>query len=209
MASSNKFDKKKALRQLSELERLGEDKRLAADGWDEDWKCLIATLLSARTLDRTTIPIAERFFEEYDSIEKIAGLSEEEIGKWIGGVNFYLNKARYVKALAEKIVKEHGGKVPHEFDKLVELPGVGRKTANVFLAEKGQQTIGVDVHVNYCSKYLGWTDSEKQEVVERDLKAIFPERLWGKLNWILVRFGQTYPDRKKRNILLDRIKEMD
>ncbi|MDP2628971.1 MAG: endonuclease III [Nanoarchaeota archaeon] len=203
------FDKKKALRQLKELERLGEDKRLAADEWDEDWKCLIATLLSARTLDRTTIPIAEKFFERHNSVEKIAKLSEKEIAKEIGGVNFYLNKARYVRALAEMLVEKYDSKVPHDFDKLVELPGVGRKTANVFLAEKGHQTIGVDVHVAYMSNYLGWTDSEVQEKVENDLKAIFPQRLWGKLNWILVRFGQTYPNRKERNVFLDRIKKIE
>ena len=201
-------DKQKALRQLKELEKLGKDKRLAADGWDADWKILIATLMSARTLDRTTIPIAEELFKKFDRIEKLAKASEEEIAEIINGVNFYLNKSKYIKKLSETLVREYQGKVPHDFNKLVELPGVGRKTANVFLAEKGEQTIGVDTHVDYISHYLGWTNGKKQEEVEKDLKAIFPEKLWGKLNWTLVRFGQTYTNRKEKNGILDKIKEI-
>ena len=201
-------DKQKALRQLKELEKLGKDKRLAADGWDADWKILIATLMSARTLDITTIPIAEELFKKFDRIEKLAKASEEEIAEIINGVNFYLNKSKYIKKLAETLVREYGGKVPHDFNKLVELPGVGRKTANVFLAEKGEQTIGVDTHVDYISHYLGWTNGKKQEEVEKDLNAIFPEKLWGKLNWTLVRFGQTYTNRKEKNGILDKIKEI-
>ncbi|MAG37949.1 endonuclease III [Candidatus Pacearchaeota archaeon] len=202
------FDKEKALKQLEELEKLGKDKRLAADEWDEDWKILIAVLLSARTMDKTTIPIAEKLFEKYDSVEKLAKASEKEVAEGISGVNFYLNKARYVKALVEKLLKDYDGKVPHDFDKLVELPGVGRKTANVFLAAKGEMTIGIDTHVDYISHYLGWTKGKKQEEVEKDLKGIFPERLWGKLNWTLVRFGQTYTNRTEKNKILDRIKEL-
>ncbi len=206
---SKGIDKEKALRQLSELEKLGKDKRLAADGWDADWKILIAVLMSARTLDKTTIPIAEELFRIYNSVEKLASASEKEIAEMINGVNFYLNKAKYVKALAETLLEKYAGEVPHDFDKLIELPGVGRKTANVFLAEQGEQTIGVDTHVDYISHYLGWTNGKKQEEVENDLKSIFPEKLWGKLNWILVRFGQTYTNRKEKNDLLDKIKKIN
>jgi endonuclease III len=201
------IDRKKALRQFAELERLGQDKRLAADGWDTDWKILIATLMSARTMDKVTIPIAERLFEKYSSVERLSELGEEEIAKEINGVNFYLNKAKHIKKLAEMLVEKYDGNVPLQFEKLIELPGVGRKTANVFLAEKGEQTIGVDTHVEYCSRYLGWTKGKKQEDIENDLKKIFPESLWGKLNWVLVRFGQTYTNWNEKNELLDRVRD--
>jgi len=202
------FDNKRAMKQLKELERLGTDKRLAADGWDKDWKCLIATLLSARTLDRTTIPIAEKLFEEFDSVEKLANAPEEEIGKMINGVNFYLNKARYVRALAEKLVKDYSGKVPHDFSKLIELPGVGRKTANVFLAEKGYDAVGVDTHLSYCSQRLGWTKNTNPDKIEEDLKKLFPQSVWRNLNWIVVRFGQTYTNRIEKNKILDSLKRL-
>ena len=158
------------IKQFEELKRLGTDKRLAADGWDEDWKILISILMSARTKDTTTIPIATKLFEEFDSVEKLGNAELEEIEKIIMGVNFYVNKSKNVKECARILFEKFDGKVPINFDELVELPGVGRKTANVFLAVKGYGTIGVDTHVSYISNYLGWTSSEKQEIVEKDLK---------------------------------------
>lgn len=201
------MNKEKALKQLKEIEKFASEIRLAADGWDEDWKTLIATLMSARTTDKVTIPIAERLFDKYGSIERLSRAKVEDIGNIIRGVNFYKTKARNVSNLSKILVKDFNGRVPHEFDKLVELPGVGRKTANVFLAEKGHETIGVDTHVNWISKKMGWTTHDKQDKVEGDLKRIFPEKYWGKINWILVRFGQTHRSRKKKEEILNKIKK--
>jgi len=198
----------KAIAQLNEMKKLGKELRLAADGWDEEWKTLIATLMSARTTDKITIPIAQRLFDKYNSVEKLVGASEGEIGAIIRGVNFYKTKAKHIFELAQILLKEYGGKVPHEFDNLVELPGVGRKTANVFLAECGQGRIGVDTHVGYISNELGWTKEIKQEKVEKDLEKLFPEKYWGELNWIMVRFGQTFSNRKEKDKILRRIKKI-
>tara|TARA_Y100000310_G_scaffold344244_1_gene455954 strand:- start:14092 stop:14703 length:612 start_codon:yes stop_codon:yes gene_type:complete len=195
------------LKQFNEIKRLGKEKRLAADGWDKRWKTLVATLLSARTTDKKTIPVATALFEKFDSIEKLSKAKESEIAESIREVNFYKTKARNVKALAEKVVREYEGVVPQDFDSLVELPGVGRKTANVFLAEQGEGTIGVDTHVSWISKQMGWTEHEKQEKVEEDLKKLFPEEKWGEINWVLVRFGQTYTSRKEKEEILERIKK--
>jgi len=98
--------------------------------------------------------------------------------------------------------------VPHDFSLLVELPGVGRKTANVFLAEKGHGRIGVDTHVSFVSRKMGWTKNIEQEKVEKDLEKLFSKKMWGDINWVLVRFGQTYPNRKVKNEILDRIKKI-
>lgn len=202
------MDKKVALRQLKEIEKLAKMIRLAADGWDTDWKTLVATLMSARTTDKKTIPTAEILFSKYDTLEKLSNAKEEEVASIIRPVNFYRGKAKRIKELAGILIKEHGGKVPHDFDKLVELPGVGRKTANVFLAEYGYGRIGVDTHVGWVSKVMGWTKHTEQHKVERDLMNLFPEEYWGKINWILVRFGQSYPQRKDKMIILKKIKEM-
>lgn len=202
------MDKDKALMQLKELERLAKELRLAADGWDEDWKCLIATLMSARTTDRKTIPVATELFEKFNNVQKLAKASVAKIAKIIKQVNFYKTKARHIKELAEILIGSYNGKVPHEFDKLVELPGVGRKTANVFLAEVGHGRIGVDTHVSYISHYLGWTSGRNQEEVEKDLEELFPKEVWGDLNWILVRFGQTYRSRVEKNRILDKIRKI-
>ena len=197
-----------AVKQLNELKKLGKSFRLAADGWFEDWQTLIATLMSARTLDRTTIPVAEELFNKYSTIEKLSKAGIHDIGKIIRPVNFYKTKSRHIKELAQIVTKNYDGIIPHDFSKLVELPGVGRKTANVFLAEQGGDNIGVDTHVAFCSKNLGWTSSDKQEVVENDLKNLFPKNYWKDLNWILVRFGQTFPSRKKRLEILRKIKKL-
>jgi endonuclease-3 len=162
--------------------------------------------MSARTTDKITIPLAEKLFKRYDSVKKLSRVSVNDIAKIIRGVNFYKTKARNISKLAKILDKEYGGNVPHDFSKLVELPGIGRKTANVFLAEKGHGRIGVDTHVNWISKQMGWTKSDKQEIVERDLEELFPRRLWGEINWILVRFGQTYRGRREKKRILDGIK---
>ena len=186
------------------IKKMARDLRLAADGWDEDWKTLIATLMSARTTDKITIPIAEELFDKYNNVGKLSKVSVSSIAKIIRPVNFYKTKARNISKSAKILVKEYKGRVPHVFEELVELPGVGRKTANVFLAEQGHGTIGVDTHVSFISKQLGWTKYDKQDKVEDDLRRLFPERYWGEINWVLVRFGQTYPSRaKKREILKD------
>ena len=203
----NKKDKqKKAIKQLMTLKSMGKKLRLAADGWDCDWKTLIATLMSARTTDKKTIPTAEELFFKYNTIEKIAKAKEEDIANIIRPVNFYKTKAKHIAELAKILVEKYNGEVPHDFNLLIELPGVGRKTTNVFLAEQGHGTIGVDTHLNYMSNYLGWTKNKEQHKIEFDLEKLFPRRLWGDLNWIVVRFGQTYSNKKVKNKILDKIK---
>lgn len=197
-----------AIKQLLALKSLGKPFRLAADGWPNDWQTLIATLMSARTLDKTTIPVAEQLFHAYPTIDSLSRASVKNIASIIKPVNFYKTKAKNIKELARIVVNDYSGLIPHDFSKLVLLPGVGRKTANVFLAEKDFDTIGVDTHVNWLSKQLGWTSSDKQEVVEKDLKKLFPKSYWKDINWILVRFGQTFPSRKKKLEILKSIKKL-
>lgn len=197
-----------AIKQLLALKKLSSAHRLAADGWDEEWKVLVATLMSARTTDKKTIPVAQELFRKYGGVKSLSKASISAIAKIIRPVNFYKTKSRNINKLAKILVRVYNSSVPHDFEKLVELPGVGRKTANVFLAEVGHNTIGVDTHVTYCSRYLGWTKHTEQEKIEFDLKTLFPQRYWGELNWILVRFGQTYTNRREKNIILDKIKKL-
>jgi endonuclease-3 len=188
------------------LEKYGKDSRLAAEGWNEDWKILISILLSARTNDKVTIPVADKLFRKFNSLKKLSNAEEGEIAKIIRTVNFYKTKSRNVKFCCGMLIENYGGKVPREFEKLIQLPGVGRKTANVFLAEIGRDNIGVDTHVSYISQYLGWTKSKKPEQIEKDLERLFPRKYWKKINEVLVRFGQTYTSRKEKNKILDEIK---
>lgn len=198
----------KAIKQLKELKKLGKTLRLAADGWNEDWKTLIATLMSARTTDKKTIPTAENLFSNFQTLKKLSNAKINRIENIIRPVNFYKTKSKNIKNLALILVKDYNSKVPHNFNKLTELPGVGRKTANVFLAEYGHNRIGIDTHVTYCSKKLGWTKHKDQKKIEKDLEKLFPKKYWKDLNWILVRFGQTYTNRKEKDRILKKIKSL-
>ena len=189
----------KELKQLKELRKQGKGMRLAAESWKSDYQILIATILSARTRDEKTIPVAEKLFKRYYTAEKLSKARLSDVQRIIRPINFYRNKSKNIINCVKVLVKTYGGKVPHDFEKLVLLPGVGRKTANVFLSEVGYDTIGIDTHVAYCSQKLGWTKNTKPEKIEQDLKKLFPKKYWGNVNSTLVRFGKTFTSRKKKD----------
>ncbi|MAG07460.1 endonuclease III [Candidatus Pacearchaeota archaeon] len=199
---------KKEIKQLKELERLGGGMRLAAEGWDEDWKTLIATLLSARSLDETTIKYSAKLFERYPDVDLLSKARVADVEKIIRPINFYRNKSRNVVVCSKQLVERYSGVPPRDFDKLVELRGVGRKTANVFLAVENFDEIGVDTHVNYISHFLEWTSGRGQEEVERDLKKLFPRKYWRSINYILVKFGKTYTSRREKDVVLTKIRSL-
>lgn len=196
-----------ALKQLKFLESKGEKMRLAAEGWKNDWQKLVAITLSARTRDEVTILVCEKMFEKFSTPFEFSKLNISNIKRLIYNVNFFENKSKYIYNMTKEIIRKYSGKVPHKFEKLVELPGVGRKTANVFLAENGEAKIGVDTHVSYISQYLGWVNTDKPELIEKQLKELFPKKIWAKINRILVRFGKTYTSRIQKNIWLDYVKK--
>jgi len=202
------MDSKLAIRQLNKLKKLVDSQagvgRLAAEGWKEEWKCLVATMLSAQTKDTTTIVVSEKLFKKYSSPKKLGAAKVSEIEKSIRSVNYYKTKAKHIKETA-KMISKNG--LPGTVEELVKFPGVGRKTANVFLAEaRGVGAIGVDTHVSRLSQKLGWTKNKTPEKIEKDLENLFPKKYWNSVNYILVRFGQTFGrSRKKEDTLLEEI----
>lgn len=203
-------DGKKALRQLKELGRMGGVKqmRLAAEEWEEEWQTLLGILMSARTLDETTVEVGERLFKAYPTLEKLSKASRKDVERIVSRVNFFQNKAKYVIGSAKILHEKYAGKPPHILEELIGLPGVGRKTANVFLAQYGHQAIGVDTHVAYISQKLGWTLHRDPAKIEQDLVALFPEEQWTTLNRTLVRFGKSYTSRTQKDKLLAQISKI-
>ncbi len=199
----------KALKQLERLNELSKEMPLAAEDWIGEWQILIAIILSARTRDEITIPVAEKLFKQYRYTEELAQAKISEVRKIIRPVNFYKNKSKYIIDCAKQLTKKYSGNVPHDEKLLLELSGVGRKTMNVFLAEIGKEAIGVDTHVGYISQKLGWVDSSNPEKIEQDLKKLFPKEHWRKINSCLVRFGKTYTSRKQKNKILEEVKEIN
>jgi len=202
------MDSETAIKQLNELSRGVKEMRLAAEDWKNDYEILVSTILSARTRDETTIPVAEKLFKRYQNATSLSNASLSDVEEIIRPVNFYKNKSKNIINCAKMIVSEYNGEIPHDIDKLIELPGIGRKTANVFLAEKGKNAIGVDTHLAYISQKLEWTKNKQPYKIEKDLKKLFPENLWQHLNSIVVRFGKTYTNRKEKDKLLSQINKI-
>lgn len=202
------FQQSRALKQLEELKKDVVHMRLAAEGWESPFQTLISIVLSARTRDETTIEVCKTLFSKYPNPEKLSKANVKEIEEIIKRVNFFQNKSKHIIECSKKLVNEFDSKIPKSIEKLITLPGVGRKTANVFLSEYGGNAIGVDTHVTYISNYLGWVNSEKPETIERTLTELFPKEKWSEINPTLVRFGKTHMSRTEKNKLLDEIKKI-
>jgi endonuclease-3 len=159
---------------------------------EDAFHVLIATLLSARTQDATTLAASTRLFRRGRTPRTLAKLSVKEIESLIYPVSFYRNKARFVKATCEKLVKEYGGRVPSTLEQMMTLPGVGRKTANLvmILAHGSQQNICVDTHVHRIANRLGWVKTSLPEQTEHALYASTEARWWPYINLYLVTWGQ-------------------
>jgi len=153
---------------------------------------LVSTVLSARTKDVTTIPIAERLFEKYKTPEDFLRIPTKRLEKMIYGIGFYHEKAKRLQALSRALLEKHRGRVPQQLEALLELPGVGRKTANCVLVYAFRKpAIPVDVHVHRVSNRLGIVKTKKPIETEEALARVVPKRYWIELNELFVRHGQT------------------
>lgn len=170
------------------------------------YKTLISTLLSARTRDDTTLKVCEeKLFKNAPSIHKLSKLTTGEIETLIYPVSFYKTKAKHLKKLAEVVINKFGGKIPKTRDKLISLPGVGRKTANLILNRAfGIPAIAVDTHVHKITNMLGWVKTKTPQETERELMRVVPKKYWTDMNRLFVSIGQQY---KTRNKQLDFLKK--
>ncbi len=159
---------------------------------DDPFRVLIATLLSARTQDATTLAASTRLFKRARTPRTVAALPIREIETLIYPVSFYRNKARHVKAACERLISAYGGRVPSSLEEMITLPGVGRKTASLvmILAFQSTQHICVDIHVHRISNRLGWVKTNTPEATEQALYAATDARWWKYLNLYLVTWGQ-------------------
>ena len=155
------------------------------------FQLLIATLLSSRTKDSTTIPLVRKLFEKYSTPQDFLKIDLEELEQALYGIGFYRVKSKNIKKLSKIILDKFSGQVPPDFEQLIFLPGVGRKTANCLLSYAFQQpAIAVDVHVHRISNRLGWVKTETPEETEAELQKLLPRELWSKINMLFVDHGQ-------------------
>lgn len=154
---------------------------------------LVFTMLSARTRDSKTIEVVEKLFKIANTPKKISKLPIPKLERILYGIGFYRIKARNLKKMCRMLETGHqNGQIPDNLEELLELPGVGRKTANIILARSfGKNTLGVDVHVHRLSNRLGIIKTKKPEDTEEKLLAIIPIKQIRNLNFTFVAFGQT------------------
>ena len=152
---------------------------------------LIGTILSARTRDETTTKVVKNLLSHYKSAKALSNAKIKEIEKIIKPIGFYHVKARRIIDVASILNSKYHGKVPNDFEKLVDLPGVGRKTANCVLVYAfDQPAIPVDIHVHRISNRLGLVDTKTPEETEFELMKKIPKKYWLQINDTFVMYGQ-------------------
>jgi len=162
------------------------------------FQLLIATIMSAQCTDNQVNKVSKVLFEQYPDPDTLSSATLNSLKKIIYSTGFYNNKAKNIKACALAVLTDYNGIVPEDIEKLVKLPGVGRKTANVVLsAAFGHQTIVVDTHVLRISKRLGLTDKKDPVKVEFELMAIIPKTSWKDISLQFIYFGREICDARK------------
>lgn len=159
--------------------------------YGSDWQLLVAVILSAQCTDKRVNQVTPKLFERASSPQDFVDIPLEELEKLIYSCGFYHNKAKNIKLAARDVVEKFGGAVPRTIDELVTLAGVGRKTANVVFAVgfKGQ-AMPVDTHVFRLAHRLGLSDGKTPEAVEKDLRAVIPEKYYTRAHHLLIFHGR-------------------
>ena len=160
---------------------------------DTPFVTLISCLLSLRTKDEVTAQASRRLLTKYHTPQEIVQLTEKQIQTMIYPVGFYKTKARRIKDISKTLLEKYNGKVPDDFNELLTLKGVGRKTANIVMVygHKKHGYLPIDTHCHRIPNRLGWIKTRTPEETEQALIKILPTKYWDDFNDLFVRFGQT------------------
>jgi endonuclease III len=184
-------DKRRAAEIVKRLLRAYPAARCALD-FKDPLELLIATILSAQCTDVRVNMVTPVLFKKYPTAESLAAAPRKDVERIIQSTGFFRNKAKSIQECCRRIVAEHGGQVPRTMEELVELPGVGRKTANVVLGTAFGIATGVvvDTHVGRISRRLGLTAANDAVKVEQDLMAQIPKRDWIDFSHAMIHHGR-------------------
>jgi len=191
------MDEKKIARIHSRLKRYFENTQSPVLHFMEvrtldPFRVLVATILSSRTKDQTTALVSERLFKRVKTLDELGTVPLKELESLIFPVGFYRTKARLLNKLPAAVQSLYGGIIPNTVEELIQLPGVGHKTANLVITEAfNKQGICVDVHVHRICHRLGLLETRSPAETETALRQLLPARYWKTWNRYLVAFGQT------------------
>jgi endonuclease-3 len=159
----------------------------------------VATILSAQTTDERVNLVTPALFRRWPDASALAAARQEDVEEVIRTTGFFRNKAKNIIGFARAVVADHGGHVPRSMAELSELPGVGRKTANVILGNAFgiDEGVVVDTHVRRLSQRLGLTAEDVPEKIEQELMSLFPQGRWTMLSHLLIWHGRRVCDARR------------
>lgn len=159
--------------------------------YQSPWQLLVVTILSAQTTDENVNKVAPALFARYPEPSDLAEADQGEVEELVYSTGFFRQKSEAIIRMSQDIVDRFDGEVPPDIDRLVELHGVGRKTASVVLAEVwGIPAIAVDTHVKRVTRRLGLTEEEDPVKIETDLRSLYPREDWSSLSMRFIQFGR-------------------
>ena len=162
------------------------------------FQLLVAVVLSAQTTDKSVNQVTPALFEKYPTPYELAEADPDEVAEYIKRIGMYKTKSKNIVGLAKALVSQFGGEVPDDYDALISLPGVGRKTANVVLSVGfGHQRIAVDTHVFRVANRIGLTDEKDVLKTELSLMERIPEERWSRTHHSLIFHGRQCCDARK------------
>jgi endonuclease-3 len=166
--------------------------------YQDGFQLIVATVMSAQTTDETVNKITPILFERYPTPADLAVADPEDVEKIVFSSGFYRQKTKSIIALARGLMENFGGVVPTTLEELVTLPGVGRKTASVVLAEAFKSpAIAVDTHVKRVARRLDLTANSDPVKIERDLMHLFPRKEWAGISMRMIQFGRDVCDARR------------
>lgn len=186
------INKEYAYRILAKLEEMYPNADTELKNWNTPFQFLVCIMLSAQTTDKQVNKITSNLFNKYPNPIDISKSSFEELEKYISSVNYFHTKAKHIKETSRIVNEEYHDEVPKDLDKLLELPGVGYKTANVFLNDlyKANLGIAVDTHVKKTAIKYGLTVNSDPDKIAKDLEKIYDRKDWWKINRYFVLYGR-------------------
>lgn len=199
---------KQALEILAKMKKAYPDAQIALR-YHTPMQLLCAVIMSAQATDEQVNKTNDRLFQKYKNVSDFASAYESVFEKEISSVNFFRNKARNIVQTARIIQETYHGDVPRTIDELVELPGVGRKTANIVLWELYGMAVGVvvDTHVRRVALALGFTKHKDPVKIEQDLMKVFPQKEWGMIGHYFQAYGRTVLRARGKPLMEDFLKE--
>jgi len=193
---------------LKELHHLFPTVKSSLD-YTNSWQFLIAVLMSAQTTDKQVNKVTKKLFKTYKEAKNFLPLSQKQLEQEINTIGLYKSKAKHILATAKIISEQYNGSIPTTMEELILLPGVGRKTANVVLAEIFNDPVGiaVDTHVSRLSQKFKLVTSTTPEKIEKELMQLLPKKEWATFTLRMIEYGRMYSPAHKNDLFGDPISE--